>query len=400
MAQPKRIRHPLSSLVQMHCSIVGTCLTLKETQKIARHFRYPDDLAPYQLHTWLVEACSKLPLVAKHVQKHLCQKYRLAMNRIDAFASEELGRAWKDALRQGETAGTYWAIITRLDTPADVLARIFGDVHMMSHLQGAETRDELKELEPLRRDNEALKEQVQRLSGQVEAVRKEREELKRLLAGKEAETLDLKRKLAGSEERLAALAAGRDLERLKKENRDLAMKLAQEQKSRERLERRLLQETVRQLPGITLPPKLKHPAAVNSLVSEEEACPLPPGERCPRFNNKFILIVGGLDRLEPHYRSLVENDFGARFLRHDGDCKNGQARLARMVKRAEAVICPIDCNSHSASLCVKKVCKDLNKPCVLLRNSGLGVLKRTLSRLGEELPTVDEESLVDANRNN
>jgi hypothetical protein len=110
--------------------------------------------------------------------------------------------------------------------------------------------------------------------------------------------------------------------------------------------------------------------------------------------------VGGLDRLEPHYRSLVENDFGARFLRHDGDCKNGQARLARLVKRAEAVICPIDCNSHSASLCVKKVCKDLNKPCVLLRNSGLGVLKRTLSRLEEELPAADEENPVDANRNN
>jgi dethiobiotin synthetase len=59
-----------------------------------------------------------------------------------------------------------------------------------------------------------------------------------------------------------------------------------------------------------------------------------------------------------------------------------------MVKRAEAVICPINCNSHRACLCVKKLCKELNKPCVLMRNSGLGSLKRTLL----ELPALMDNS--------
>jgi hypothetical protein len=381
MAHPKRIRHPLSVLGQFLCSIVGTCLTLKETQKIARHFQYAGDASPYQVHTWLVEACRKTPAVAKQVQKYLSQKYRLALNRIDAHEPGELGRAWKEALREGETAGAYWALITRLDTPDEVLAQVFGDIHMMSHLQGAERRDELKELEPLRQENAGLKERVNRLSSQAETIRREREELKRHLAGKEAETLDLKRTLTVLEQRLASHSAGQELERLKKESRGFAVKLAQEQKAREKLEIRLFQETVRLLPGITLPPNLKEADADDSAAPEEEACPLAPGERCPRFGNKFILFVGGLERLEPHYRHVVENDFGARFMRHDGNCRNGQARLVRMVERAEAVICPIDCNSHSASLCVKKICKDLNKPCVLLRNSGLGTLKRTLFRL-------------------
>jgi len=380
MANPKRIRQPLNGLGQFLCSLVGTCLTLKETQKIARHFHYAGDAAAYQVHTWLVGACGKMPLVAKHVQKYLANKYRLAMNRIDAYEPGELGRAWKEALREGETAGAYWAIITRLDTPGDVLAQVFGDVHMMSHLQGAENRDELKELGPLRRENSGLKERGNRLANQVESIKKEREELKRRVAGKETEVLDLERKLKVLEQRLDSLTASQELEKLKKENRRLTACLAQEQKARERLELRLCQETLRLLPGITLPPPPKEAAADDPELSAE-ACPLAPGEKCPRFCNKLILFVGGLERLEPHYRSLLENDFGARFLRHDGDCKKGQARLIHMVKRAEAVICPLNCNSHSASLCVKKVCKDLNKPCVMLRNSGLGSLKRTLLEL-------------------
>ncbi|MFZ5452876.1 MAG: DUF2325 domain-containing protein [Thermodesulfobacteriota bacterium] len=391
MAHPKRIRQPLISLGQFLCSIMGTCLTLKETQKIARHFRYTGDPSAYQIHTWLVEACSKMPAVAKHVQKYLTNKYRLAMNRVDAYEPGELGRAWEAALQEGETAGAYWSIITRADTPREVLVQVFGDVHMMSHLQGAETREELKELEPLRRENADLERSLKRLSAQAQAARREREELQRRLAGKEAEALDLKRQLTALEQQLAVLGPGQELARLKKENRVLAASLAREEKARERLELRLFRETVRLLPGITLPPLMQDTESEEAAAPEAEDCPLAPGEKCPRFCNKFILFVGGIDRLEPHYRGLVEQDFGAKFMRHDGDCRQGQARLVQMVKRAEAVICPLSCNSHQASLCVKKICKNLNKPCVLLRNAGLGSLKRTLSQLADaEFPDRSE----------
>ena len=383
------------------CSIVGTCLTLKENQKIARHFRYTGDNSPYHLHIWLVEACGQTPAVAKYVQKYLCQKYRLAMNRIDAWEPGELGRAWQEALRQGETAGAYWSILTRVDTPLEVLSQVFGDVHMMSHLQGAELRAELKELEPLRQENARLKEEVRQFSRRAENLRREREELQRRLAGKDSEVLDLRRRHSLLEQRLAALSANEELDLLKKENRRLTARLTREEKARKRLELRLFKETVRLLPGITLPPPVKEARAGDPL-GFEEACPCALGKKCPRLCNKFILFVGGLDRLEPHYRSLVENDFGARFMRHDGDCHQGQARLVRMVERAEAVICPLNCNSHQASLCVKKICKNMRKPCVLLRNAGLGSLKRTLSRLASvEFAGEDQEPVAafDVDRN-
>lgn len=382
MTHPKRIRQPLSTLGQFMCSIVGTCLTLKETEKLVRRFGYAGERSPYQLHSWAVEACQKVPEVAKSFQKYLSGKYRLTMNRIDEFEGKDLGRAWSEAVREGRIAGAYWAILTRVDAPEEVISRIFGEVHMMSHLQGSETRDEIKELEPLRLEYDGLKERANRWLSQLETVRREREELKRRLSGKEDMILDLGRKLADLEQRLASLAAGQELERLKRENQELSTRLTREQKGREKLEMRLFQETVRQLPRAPLALETKV-ADANESAPPEEVCPLAEGGKCPQFCNKCILFVGGLERLEPHYRDLVEKEFGARFMRHDGDCRSGQARLAQMVKQAEAVICPLDCNSHGASLCVKKICKDLGKPCVMLRNSGLGSLKRTLLDLAD-----------------
>jgi len=136
-----------------------------------------------------------------------------------------------------------------------------------------------------------------------------------------------------------------------------------------------MKETVSQLPDLGSEPVQE--AAFEAGGSPEETCPLANGEKCRRFCNKLILLVGGPDRRESHYRRLVEQDFGGIFLRHDGDCRNGQARLVNMVRQAEVVICPISCTSHQAYHCVKKWCKKLNKPCVLMHNTPIF---RSLSR--------------------
>lgn len=376
MTHPKRIRQPLSTLGQFMCSIVGTCLTLKETEKLARRFGYAGERSPYQVHSWAVEACQRVPEVAKHLQKYLGGKYRLAMNQVDAYEGQDLDRAWKEAVKEGQVAGAYWAILTRMDAPVEVISRVFGEVHMMSHLQGAEVRAELKELDSLRQDHRGLKERNNKLQAQWGKGSQEREQLRHRLVAKEAEIGQLKHKIRQMEKDLVFLTQGEDMERLKAENQDLQKKLAAERRLREKLEMRLFQETVRQLPRVPLALETKVADAEES--APPEVCPLAEGGKCPQFCNKCILFVGGLERLEPHYRDLVEKEFGARFMRHDGDCRSGQARLLQMVKRAEAVICPLDCNSHRASLCVRKICKDLGKPCVMLRNSGLGSLKRTL----------------------
>jgi flagellar biosynthesis GTPase FlhF len=376
----KRNRHNLGEIDRFLCPLVGTCLTLKETQKIARHFKYVGGASAYKLHIWIIEACRKLPAVAKHVQKFLDRKYRLTINRIDAVAGQGLNLVWQEALKEGQIAGAFYAITTRVDTPEDVMQQVFGDIHMMSHLQGAEARAELKEYGQLRQANEALQERVKRLTGQVERVKNAREEFKRQLSGKEAELADLGRKLAQLEENLISLNAGQELQQLRAANLELASRLNQEQRAREKLEMRLMKEAVRQIPGMHQSPAAQDPAP-EATDSEGETCPLAKGDKCRRFCNKLILLVGGPERRESHYRRLVEQDFGGIFLRHDGDCRNGQARLVNMVRQAEVVICPISCTSHQAYHCVKKWCKKLNKPCVLMHNTGVGALTRTLMEL-------------------
>lgn len=380
MTGTKRNRHHLSEIDRFLCPLVGTCLTLKETQKIARHFQYVGDTSAYKLHVWIIDACRKLPAVAKYVQKFLDRKYRLAINRLEACAGGELDRVWQEARKEGQIAGAFYAITTRADVPDTVLNEVFGDIHMMSHLQGAEARAEIKELVQVRQAHEGLQDRVERLTNQVETVKVEREEFKRRLSHKEAELADLGRKIAHLEQDLLSLSAGRDLNKLRAENRELAARLNQEQRTREKLEMRLMQETVRQLPDMYLSPAAKDPAP-EATDPRGETCPLANGEKCRRFCNKLILLVGGPERRESHYRRLVEQDFGGIFLRHDGDCRNGQARLVNLVKQAEVVICPISCTSHQAYHCAKKWCKKLNKPCVLMHNTGVGALTRTLMEL-------------------
>ena len=376
----KRNRLHLGDLDRFLCPVVGTCLTLKETQKIARHFQYVGDATAYKLHIWIIEACRKLPAVAKYVQKFLDRKYRLALNRTDAYAGRELDRVWQEALKEGQIAGAFYAIITRADAPDAVHNQVFGDIHMMSHLQGAETRAELKELVQLRKTHEALQDRLKLLSGQVVALKKEREEFKRGLSQKEAELAELRRKIVPLEQELISRREGRELNKLKAENRELAARLNQEQRTREKLEMRITKETVRQIPGMYLSPAAQDPAP-ETAATPGNACPLANGEKCRRFCNKLILLVGGPDRRESHYRRLVEQDFGGIFLRHDGDCRNGQARLVNLVRQAEVVICPISCTSHQAYHCAKKWCKKLNKPCLLMHNTGVGALTRTLMEL-------------------
>ncbi|MBM4294839.1 MAG: hypothetical protein FJ126_08060 [Deltaproteobacteria bacterium] len=111
----KRNRHNLGDIDRFLCPLMGTCLTLKETQKIARHFQNVGDTSAHKLHVWIIEACRKLPAVAKHVQKFLDRKYRLAINRTEAYAGWELDRVWQEALKEGQIAGAFYAIITRSD---------------------------------------------------------------------------------------------------------------------------------------------------------------------------------------------------------------------------------------------------------------------------------------------
>ena len=104
--------------------------------------------------------------------------------------------------------------------------------------------------------------------------------------------------------------------------------------------------------------------------------------RCPGPDlcGKTILYVGGLHKMVSHYRQLIENH-GGKFLHHDGGKEASRTILPKMLSSADAVLCPIDCVSHDACTCVKKICKRYQKPYVMMRSSGLSSLAKGLTEI-------------------
>ena len=102
-------------------------------------------------------------------------------------------------------------------------------------------------------------------------------------------------------------------------------------------------------------------------------------ERCPAFElcRKRVLIVGGVERMEALYRTLIEGR-GGELDYHSGHLRNGVDSLKRSLCRADIILCPVNCNSHGACLKVKELAKKHKKTFYMLPNGRLSTLSRLL----------------------
>ena len=102
---------------------------------------------------------------------------------------------------------------------------------------------------------------------------------------------------------------------------------------------------------------------------------------CPSFDlcRKRVLIVGGLSRMEESYRRFVEGRGGI-FEYHDGRLHGGVKALENSFKRADVVLCPVNCNSHGACLLVKSLGKKHKKPVHMLPGFGLATVSRAMTK--------------------
>jgi hypothetical protein len=83
-----------------------------------------------------------------------------------------------------------------------------------------------------------------------------------------------------------------------------------------------------------------------------------------------LLYVGGRAHQVAQLRLLAEQR-GATLLHHDGGIDDRSGLLAAQVARASLVFFPVDCVSHNAVAVVKRVSRQIGKPYVALRSSGL-----------------------------
>ncbi|MGK0271416.1 MAG: hypothetical protein ACI88H_002075, partial [Cocleimonas sp.] len=104
-------------------------------------------------------------------------------------------------------------------------------------------------------------------------------------------------------------------------------------------------------------------------------------ESCPNTNEdlcgRCVLYIGGRNSQYVHFRQLVEQQNGA-FMHHDGGREDGHQKLASIVSKADVVVCPLDCVSHTAMNAVKRHCQNNTKQLVFIPHASLSAFSKGL----------------------
>ena len=349
------------------CSLIGTCLTLDELRSVARKLGYrtePENDTDYKLHSHFVQEASSRSAAGKLLTKLLNRKYASVIKRYDRLRGDELEGAWVKDSETGDIAGPYWAVMTHPEVTDTLARRSYGEVHMLSHLAGRSARVELVAQQRMvqriavleerigndnRRHSDRLQKKertIQKLRSEVVAIHariKNSDQTKVPPRGTEIRSKENSapnsRKVEGLRQQLSG--AVEENERLRTQNNALVSRV------------RVVETEVHVL----------EQALDSRSVSGRNEMPFD-------FDGRRILYVGGRARHVCRLRELVAT-WNGDLVHHDGGLEKSLDLLARAVARADAVVFPTDCVSHSAALKVKRLCHQTMKPYVPLRTSGV-----------------------------
>jgi hypothetical protein len=357
----------------LHCSIIGTCLSAGELRQLLVKLRTDgaETASDHDLHSKAVLCARSRDTAAKLLNKALDKRHRIALHQFAKAKSDEaVGALWSDALKRGDIPGAYWAALTHPATTDAMIRRVFGDVHMLSHLVGTANRADIRRLHQLEQEQTQLLAKVGRQQVQLrEAIMardaKLRELSQELSRRIEAEAVGGTRGEAPSQ---AAVLDGliADMER----------RLSAESSRRERSERRLEQavaarrnaeETCRQALQERDALRQELAAAEENLVSLLDGA---ADESSLDLAGLSVLYIGGRPNQVSHLRAVSERA-SAQFLHHDGGIDERSGLLPGLISRADVAVFPVDCISHDAALRVKRLCRQSGKPWIPLRTASV-----------------------------
>ncbi|HTU63008.1 MAG TPA: hypothetical protein VMF89_31320 [Polyangiales bacterium] len=189
----------------MHCSVLGTCLPLGEFIAIASRLGY--QLAPkasaYEVHAWAVDQIASPNELAKRVDKAIEKRHGAVARRVRVACSEtEIEARWRQVHGEGRIAGAFWGAMSHPLCGRDLRWRIFGEIHMLSHLVGASRRADLCRLHELDLATAEQSLQHEKLAEKYGALLKKNKLLSNELAAQHAKTGQLVQQLAEAEQRV------------------------------------------------------------------------------------------------------------------------------------------------------------------------------------------------------
>lgn len=374
-----------------HCPLIGTCLPVAEMRKLAARAGYDErEMSDYTLHTAVVGSCDSRTEIAELVQRYFEKRYAATVRRFARIRGEpEVLAEWQEALAAGnDIAGALWAAWSHADMGDEGGKQMHGDIHMLSHQDGAAVRADLRRLEQLKQENHHLRNEVAAFRMGLAVAQRE----------KDKTVADLQRRLALAEQQ-AALLGRRELElaEARRQARDYETLHARAAAMGQRIETLEERNAANARRAADLEIRLGDVQA--DLVAAEAALELALGmgadgcagvsgttgcgRNCPAeayLAGRCVLCIGGRTGLVDGYRRMVETR-GGRFLHHDGGQEESLHRLDAIVAGADAVVCQSGCVSHAAYYRLKEACKKLGKPCVFVQSPGVGSFARGLAAL-------------------
>jgi hypothetical protein len=346
-----------------HCAVVGTCLTLVDLRTLARKLSVRTRAgysADYQLHGFFAKEAERPDKPAKMLNKLLDKRYYTTIHKARGLnTAKELADFWESARKTGDIPGPYWAILSHPAVTQELSERMFADVHMLSHLVGASNRADIRRLQVLEEQSVVLEERL---------ARQQRHHQLRL-ANRDRQIAELREKSCigcsqpaetptpfQPECACATIPALQgELTRLATERAQSSLKIGEQQNR--------INELVRLVQAMGEENVALEQTLLRERPANNNLCPFDLGGHC-------LLYVGGRRQVVHRLRSLVE-EWNGEFLHHDGGIERSLKELAHAIAKADSVVFPTDCVSHSAANKIKRLCNQTMKPYVPLRTSGV-----------------------------
>jgi len=356
----------------LHCSIIGTCLSNAEIRQVLKKFGMASqDCSDHELHGIAVSMAGRHDDTARALHKALDQRHKLAVNQFARADTEDAVRTlWRDSVRRGDIPGAYWATLTHPLTNQAIIREAFGEVHMLSHLIGSANRADTRRLCQLEADKAALEAKLDR----------QQQALHDAVVTRDTQINQLRQALADRIVSDAPTGAPADQTALHDLIADRERRLAVETRRRTVLEERL--QAIQAERDAERAARVTAERACLVLREELEAVEASlatPLEDSPstRLDNVVLLYVGGRPNQVAPMRAMVEG-LGATFLHHDGGVENHQTLLPGLVSRCDFALFPVDCISHDAANTTKSLCRQAGKRFIPLRSASATALLAAL----------------------
>ena len=363
-----------------HCSIIGTCLSIKEVQAILEESQKHDysEYTPHYMHAVAVKSAGQVCRVSNRITEKLNIKYRIDMHRASVYDNHiDLERYWDTALADGNIPGPYWTVLSHESCTEELMVKAFGEVHMLAHTATSEECRRRAEIEKLRSGNKSLRVKIDELKTDLSEAFEKSKHLQRENIFLKSEIAVLKKN--DKSKRFETEEKSRNLPLLNAEISRLKRKLGNSRSREEKLNSSLkrLKFELNEVREYAESMKADNGIYLNKIVS----CFSEPSESAHDSDSdlmgKRVLLVGGRQSLVPHCKSVVEAMNG-QFVYHDGGKEQSRNALPEMASGADIIICALDCVSHDASRCVKRICRSNSRKMVMLKNSGLSSFAREL----------------------